>query len=206
MVCPRSDPGTGSPPHVRGKELLVGVDFLTTGITPAYAGKSTGAYSMTTLSRGSPPRMRGKVDGFSQNGAIPGITPAYAGKSSVKERTTPRNRDHPRMCGEKATASSMRLMAMGSPPHVRGKVHFILSGHVKLGITPACAGKRRTLCRSCPPIRDHPRMCGEKTAGRSDAGYLAGSPPHVRGKEALELCPAGAAGITPACAGKSSIL
>ena len=40
MVCPRSGPGTGSPPRMRGKELLAADDLQTLRITPACAGKS----------------------------------------------------------------------------------------------------------------------------------------------------------------------
>ena len=40
MVCPRSDPGTGSPPHGRGKVLSVSMLFTALRITPAWAGKS----------------------------------------------------------------------------------------------------------------------------------------------------------------------
>ena len=45
-------------------------------------------------------------------------------------------------------------------------------------------------------------MCGEKSSFSSVTGSVKGSPPHVRGKAAFPGCPAGAGGITPACAGK----
>ena len=39
-VCPRSDPGTGSPPRMRGKGSAPPRGHPLPGITPAYAGKS----------------------------------------------------------------------------------------------------------------------------------------------------------------------
>ena len=51
--------------------------------------------------------------------------------------------------------------------------------------------------------KDHPRLCGEKQTGDSDAVKIMGSPPPMRGKgfAAGVLMPA--CGITPAYAGKS---
>ena len=91
----------------------------------------------------------------------------------------------------------------GSPPRARGKAHLhqgLLHGS---GITPACAGKRRSASLRPLPRRDHPRVRGEKCCGSSAACCASGSPPRARGK-ALVVLPVGlAAGITPACAGKS---
>ena len=71
------------------------------------------------------------------------------------------------------------------------------------GITPACAGKRRGSCRRMHRIWDHPRMCGEKASEYTCPLISLGSPPHVRGKACATSRRACAAGITPACAGKS---
>ena len=52
---------------------------------------------------------------------------------------------------------------------------------------------------------DHPRVCGEK-GGCFPANWgRSGSPPRVRGKEGLQIGGEFVRGITPACAGKSSI-
>ena len=50
--------------------------------------------------------------------------------------------------------------------------------------------------------RDHPRVCGEKPPSGGSPARFSGSPPRVRGKVPKRSAPAGAAGITPACAGK----
>ena len=52
-----------------------------------------------------------------------------------------------------------------------------------VGITPACAGKRRPNNGKWRYKRDHPRMCGEKTERPSVGKKILGSPPHVRGKD-----------------------
>ena len=66
------------------------------------------------------------------------------------------------MCGEKGFAERLMAFVLGSPPHVRGKA--VLSSHWfdAMGITPACAGKRRGPENLGRAYMDHPRMCGEK--------------------------------------------
>ena len=71
------------------------------------------------------------------------------------------------------------------------------------GITPACAGKRLAATSKPSPAQDHPRMCGEKASSTSPMKCLKGSPPRMRGKATRAVCDDVAAGITPACAGKS---
>ena len=66
------------------------------------------------------------------------------------------------MCGEKLSNPPMNCSAMGSPPHVRGKVHHGVSVHALERITPACAGKSIFGHEMPASIGDHPRMCGEK--------------------------------------------
>ena len=132
-----------------------------------------------------------------------GITPACAGKSFIRNYFQCWNEDHPRMCGEKQTLPSIAACSLGSPPHVRGKVLWILTLFRRIRITPACAGKS-VQCRNTHTVsRDHPRMCGEKFACFVFDACEVGSPPHVRGKgcRICAICSGGR--ITPACAGKS---
>ena len=48
-------------------------------------------------------------------------------------------------------------------------------------------------------------MCGEKSSQPYTPGSHTGSPPRVRGKDALAPCLVVLLGITPACAGKRSV-
>ena len=89
---------------MRGKVITYLQALFTTGITPAYAGKSTQCQYNTDRKEdhprvcgeknvkaflapevvGSPPRMRGKGNGLNFCHAPGRITPAYAGKSMKK--------------------------------------------------------------------------------------------------------------------------
>ena len=111
----------GSPPPMRGKDLLVVQPCTADGITPAYAGKSRFHFNLVSVDkdhprlcgekslivyrldsqRGSPPPMRGKDPVFPFCSATYRITPAYAGKSFIFFFRISREQDHPRLCGEK---------------------------------------------------------------------------------------------------------
>ena len=147
---------------MRGKGTF-GVDTsTTTGITPAYAGKSTSSCTAckgcwdhprlcgekilpvryTLPISGSPPPMRGKGNSESNPAKRLRITPAYAGKSKrfcVMLRTV---QDHPRLCGEKWVFNA-NFGAVGR-------------------ITPAYAGKSQICIFQLFWSEDHPRLCGEK--------------------------------------------
>ena len=86
---------------------------------------------------------------------------------------------------------------------MRGKVLGASKGCDGVGITPAYAGKRRTIPRRRSAAPDHPRVCGEKTGCPGSLGSRIGSPPHVRRKGLPGPVMRITGGITPACAGKS---
>ena len=153
--------------------------------------------------RGSPPRVRGKGKGANGDPRPPRITPACAGKSSGTGRMRVRPTDHPRVCGEKCHRSRGFTSLSGSPPRVRGKVLYTSERRLSIGITPACAGKSAGSYRRRSPAKDHPRVCGEKSALVKKRGPIEGSPPRVRGKGAVRAYYEGKGRITPACAGKS---
>ena len=68
------------------------------------------------------------------------------------------------MCGEKMIRAAIQLVEMGSPPRVRGKAISCAIMRSNVGITPACAGKRPAFGLVLIDRKDHPRVCGEKTA------------------------------------------
>ena len=90
----------GSPPRVRGKDPRTSPSALSSGITPAYAGKRKKAllygdwnrdhpricgeksvtYIRFAMASGSPPHMRGKGALAGNLEQRRGITPAHAGK------------------------------------------------------------------------------------------------------------------------------
>ena len=117
----RKDKRMGSPPRMRGKAMFRRSFSGSSGITPAYAGKSCFmCFALSRLRdhprvcgekfchlcrlcphRGSPPRMRGKVIPVFLSVISSWITPAYAGKSHHPALSRHRIWDHPRVCGEK---------------------------------------------------------------------------------------------------------
>ena len=88
---------------------------------------------------------------------------------------------------------------------MRGKGNFHVVTHTKVGITPAYAGKRIAELQTPAVSWDHPRVCGEKVPITCVPKYALGSPPRVRGKVCWRERHRPVPGITPACAGKSSI-
>ena len=88
------------------------------------------------------------------------------------------------MRGEKITSLRTSLSMLGSPPHARGKVQRLIHGAAKVGVTPACAGKRWPKTLRTALIWDHPRMRGEKcapTVFRRSGGWIT---PAYAGKRA----------------------
>ena len=192
----------GSPPRVRGKGVDRKIALLRYGITPACAGKRTGAeacggcswdhprvcgekfiHSSLRYGRlGSPPRVRGKDYDSARIRCQLGITPACAGKRFNSSSMLKQMGDHPRVCGEKDIRTRETIFRKGSPPRVRGKVRARSALSMSFRITPACAGKS-TFPRFLPSnVEDHPRVCGEKLFDNPKIDNSQGSPPRVRGK------------------------
>ena len=131
----------GSPPPMRGKVVSERRRKVSSGITPAYAGKSYFHGSSQRKNQdhprlcgekiqkkvkilqflGSPPPMRGKAAGRKTSESANGITPAYAGKRCSVYLLYVFVRDHPRLCGEKHSTFVIRSRRLGSPPPMRGK-------------------------------------------------------------------------------------
>ena len=155
---------------------------------------------------GSPPRVRGTVFKKIFDFRLTRITPACAGNSSKELFTLHVYKDHPRVCGEQARAMRERSSATGSPPRVRGTAGF--DGRIKGRtdgspprvrgpvfqsgprraedrITPACAGNSSDMYPNPSFPSDHPRVCGEQFFFISIKRPLKGSPPRVRGTDAI---------------------
>ena len=96
------------------------------------------------------------------------------------------------------------MKPQGSPPLARGKAQKGVELLLLKGITPACAGKRRTPAQWKMGWWDHPRLRGEKSTSNMAHLLSLGSPPLARGKELYNDGTPVQVGITPACAGKST--
>ena len=171
----------GSPPQVRGKLLQSTLRLLLFRITPAGAGKTPTVRPMYVISRdhprrcgenvvevlfeskseGSPPQVRGKRETGGKMNVSWRITPAGAGKTLCRRFLRCGATDHPRRCGENASAEGLNLREKGSPPQVRGKLPPLVDFGSTFRITPAGAGKTETIKAIAAADPDHPRRCGE---------------------------------------------
>ena len=166
-------------------------------------GENATTLSSKPIKAGSPPRVRGKRSPTCSPVASKRITPACAGKTQKKHLTARNRKDHPRVCGENATAAPSSPHAKGSPPRVRGKRSRSPRGRLTTRITPACAGKTRTTAIRAGGKQDHPRVCGENQGIATSQLLRLGSPPRVRGKLSAFPFLNSDIRITPACAGKT---
>ena len=89
---------------------------------------------------------------------------------------------------------------------MRGKGKKEEQAPYKIGITPAYAGKRKTMKILVLETQDHPRLCGEKLSFPLPIVRVMGSPPPMRGKAEEETSETTETGITPAYAGKSDFI
>ena len=148
--------------------------------------------------------MRGKAIDFSFGVVEDRITPAYAGKSIYHVRQRLPTKDHPRLCGEKGGLDTKHTAVIGSPPPMRGKGFKFPFVGIRSGITPAYAGKSKTIAGEAFKGEDHPRLCGEKLMCQDITRSQTGSPPPMRGKGSSKFWRRTQRWITPAYAGKSA--
>ena len=146
--------------------------------------------------------MRGKGGNCVFVGGISGITPAYAGKSRAFIKQIQNVWDHPRLCGEKYRVHAIPPKSAGSPPPMRGKGKQSLNYVDVERITPAYAGKSDFFTLHRRRVKDHPRLCGEKSCGGQCGVFPIGSPPPMRGKVKSTYNSPNSNRITPAYAGK----
>ena len=130
------------------------------------------------------------------------ITPAWAGKRSSSQKHAAARGDHPRVGGEKYSPVRLPQRPPGSPPRGRGKEYLSSKVLGIIRITPAWAGKRKSLDAKTKQKKDHPRVGGEKTGAMQLLGTGLGSPPRGRGKVLCRRSIARRYRITPAWAGK----
>ena len=94
--------------------------------------------------------------------------------------------------------------ALGSSPRVQGKRQSPRSTVTRPRLIPACAGKTAPRQSPSPMNWAHPRVCGENLSQPIGLSKGAGSSPRVRGKPPARNRLLPAAGLIPACAGKTA--
>ena len=209
---------------MRGKLPGIFLRQSTGGLIPACAGKTPRslerprkarahprvcgenfASSRCLFSRsGSSPRVRGKQARTVLPAPICGLIPACAGKTRTRTPWISPAQAHPRVCGENRNSKGSNSPACGSSPRVRGKHAPSCQEDARPGLIPACAGKTDDVHGALDETRAHPRVCGENFEDRQPTSYMPGSSPRVRGKlKSVEVWHV-AAGLIPACAGKTT--
>ena len=179
-----------TPPLTRGRRAdQVGADS-STGNTPAYAGKTQRAPTPQAR-HGKHPRLRGEDDeanlqslcheetppltrgrpergGFRQ--APPRNTPAYAGKTFHEEVENLPLGKHPRLRGEDAFRTSLPYSVVETPPLTRGRPILRNGSAMRMGNTPAYAGKTHSFSFVSLIFEKHPRLRGEDSCSHSPVG------------------------------------
>ena len=195
----------GSSPRVRGTPLQKPILRHQGGIIPACAGNTPLCTVRVTGAWGSSPRVRGTLCPCRKNHYVTGIIPACAGNTPRPRHVGRMGRDHPRVCGEHASAVSTASPSSGSSPRVRGTLLAQVRVRGEGGIIPACAGN--TMTSRCPARSawDHPRVCGEHHGEQRVHDRGKGSSPRVRGTLPVDCLVAQVVGIIPACAGNTNV-
>ena len=153
----------GSPPRGRGKVEPQCPQNSLSGITPAWAGKSTQVGGTEVILKDHPRVGGEKHSGSCRTLTRSGSPPRGRGKDRPEKAPYPAGRDHPRVGGEKQSLNRGHGWCGGSPPRGRGKESLEIKVGGATGITPAWAGKSRCARLDAGHRRDHPRVGGEKT-------------------------------------------
>ena len=114
---------------------------------PRGCGDKLRFFEIFVSKRGSPPRMRGQGSWWRLWSCRHGITPADAGTRFPALRSRGTLWDHPRGCGDKYVSKYYDLLAMGSPPRMRGQVISMTYRYRRARITPADAGTSSSVLR-----------------------------------------------------------
>ena len=95
------------------------------------------------------------------------------------------------------------MAQLGSPPHTRGKPSLICTTSICIRLTPAHAGKTTPFSQTLQDTQAHPRTRGENFFFLFQLFFVAGSPPHTRGKPLTSPIYGFTNRLTPAHAGKT---
>ena len=112
-------------------------------------------------------------------------------------------RAHPRSRGENTSVGPRSMIALGSSPLTRGKLHLHLRRLHRRRLIPAHAGKTPSCAAFTARLTAHPRSRGENRRIRVDHWSRWGSSPLTRGKRGAPSSFTPALRLIPAHAGKT---
>ena len=173
---------SGPPPRMRGRQLTLHKHNTLTGTTPAHAGK-TGSRNHPAPLHPDHPRACGEdATIIIVCILVMGPPPRMRGRPSADCPKSRSRGDHPRACGEDSRHELEQVVGGGPPPRMRGRRRCGSPCVCSPGTTPAHAGKTQPAAWSERRRRDHPRACGEDTAGATLLNRSTGPPPRMRGR------------------------
>ena len=158
----------GSSPRMRGTLSMPDYIGLYMGIIPAYAGNTCMLIRTGGCARDHP-RVCGEHYRYPLHTCRRmRIIPAYAGNTSTFVICIKSVRDHPRVCGEHQDRDRPSRCDGGSSPRMRGTHGMYCAIEYPHGIIPAYAGNTSGTWLMSFKTRDHPRVCGEHIADKTD--------------------------------------
>ena len=172
-------------------------------VHPRVCGERGSVKGVSPRSTGSSPRVRGTLHQLEIPQLGQRFIPACAGNAFAVRRFPLRSTVHPRVCGERQTASLEFSSQIGSSPRVRGTRPAPPVGGVGGRFIPACAGNARRRRATGRRRAVHPRVCGERSKAHVAELASRGSSPRVRGTPAAEFHVDDEGRFIPACAGNA---
>ena len=172
-------------------------------VHPRVCGERLAQMILAAQKAGSSPRVRGTPRIVLTLHGPQRFIPACAGNAPPLRRASPSHAVHPRVCGERACPEVDQGVAIGSSPRVRGTRRPHLPVPVRPRFIPACAGNAALSGPACGRDPVHPRVCGERSAGRALPKHTCGSSPRVRGTRRRYGHARVFVRFIPACAGNA---
>ena len=149
----------------------------------------------------SPPRARGWTLGEVDQRARQVVSPACAGMDPGGGSPCSTTAGLPRVRGDGPGSVAMRRTSHVSPPRARGWTRDAARSNHEFAVSPACAGMDPALTIAQADIQSLPRVRGDGPLGRVGHALHHTSPPRARGWTRGGDGGAGAAHVSPACAG-----
>ena len=172
-------------------------------VHPRLRGEHAALHGLQRWEVGSSPPARGTRPAGHTAESTERFIPACAGNTALVAGARNNLAVHPRLRGEHARASAIRLLIAGSSPPARGTLPKESATARGPRFIPACAGNTRTDRPTLPPKPVHPRLRGEHAEPPAPADEGRGSSPPARGTRPATEAVHQDLRFIPACAGNT---
>ena len=155
------------------------------------------------MDAGSSPHTRGTHVDSDILLSDPRFIPAYAGNAGKAHDSRLLQAVHPRIRGERRSATSTIWLYRGSSPHTRGTQEIIDDKRSSFRFIPAYAGNAHAQSGKRWSLLVHPRIRGERRNVPTTPAARSGSSPHTRGTRSRGHDPLPSRRFIPAYAGNA---